>query len=146
MNLAGRLVLTKFVLQTIPIFMFSALPAPKGVMQQCRNIQRDFLWGKGEERNKWALVAWETICKPKNHGGLGLDDLEVLNKVLGAKLWWRLIKDLDALWARIWKEKYAINWQNKYHIRMSGTIKGSHIWNKAWENRGIDFGKLEWET
>jgi len=78
-------VLTKFVLQTISIFMFSALPAPKGVMQQYRNIQRDFLWGKGEERKKWALVAWETICKHKNHGGPGLDDPEVLNKVLGQK-------------------------------------------------------------
>ena len=65
--------------------MFSALPAPKGVMQQYRNIQRDFLWGKGEERKKWALVAWETICKHKNHGGPGLDDPEVLNKVLGKK-------------------------------------------------------------
>jgi len=48
LNPAGRLVLTKVVLQTIPIFMFSALLAPKGVMQQCRNIH--FLWGKWEER------------------------------------------------------------------------------------------------
>ena len=56
-SLNSRLVLTKVVLQTVPIFMFSALPAPKGVMQQCRNIQRDFLWGKGEEKKKWSLVA-----------------------------------------------------------------------------------------
>jgi len=100
-------------------------------MQQCRNIQRYFLLGKGEERKKWALVSWETICKPKNHRGLGRDDLEVLNKVLGEKLWWRWIKDSDAPWARIWKEKYASNWQTKDHIRMFGIIKGSHIWNKA---------------
>eukprot|EP00253_Pinus_taeda_P002432 PITA_02432 len=46
LNLAGRLVLTKAVLQAIPIFMLSALPTPKGVLQQFRNIQRDFLWGK----------------------------------------------------------------------------------------------------
>ena len=38
LNLAGRLVLTKVVLQTIPIFMFSTLPAPKGVIQHIRNI------------------------------------------------------------------------------------------------------------
>eukprot|EP00253_Pinus_taeda_P035382 PITA_35382 len=31
LNLAGWLVLTKAILQTIPIFMFSSLPAPKGV-------------------------------------------------------------------------------------------------------------------
>eukprot|EP00253_Pinus_taeda_P024711 PITA_24711 len=33
LNLASRLVLTKVVLQAIPIFMLSALPAPKGVLQ-----------------------------------------------------------------------------------------------------------------
>jgi len=37
--------------------MFSALPAPKEVMQRIRNIQRYFLWGRGEEKKKWALVA-----------------------------------------------------------------------------------------
>eukprot|EP00253_Pinus_taeda_P001606 PITA_01606 len=74
LNLAGRLVLTKVVLQSIPVFMLSALPAPKGVLHLFRTIQRDFLWGKGEEKKKWALVAWEKICKPRKHGGLGLDD------------------------------------------------------------------------
>ena len=85
-NLAGRLVLTKVVLQSIPVFILSTLPAPKGVLQQFRNIQRDFLWGKEETRKKWALVSWDKICKPKSHVGLGLDDQEILSKVLGAKL------------------------------------------------------------
>jgi len=39
LNLAGRLVLTKAVLQAIPIFMLSALPTPIGVLQQFQNIQ-----------------------------------------------------------------------------------------------------------
>lgn len=103
LNLVGMLVLTKAILQSVPIFMFSSLLAPKGVMKLCRNIQRDFLWGKGEENKKWALVAKEKICKRKTHGGLGLDDLEVLNKFLGAKLCWRWLKDIDAPWAQIWK-------------------------------------------
>ncbi len=55
LNLAGRLLLTKAVLQSIPVFMLSSLPAPKGVLEQIRNIQRDFLWGKEETRKKWAL-------------------------------------------------------------------------------------------
>eukprot|EP00253_Pinus_taeda_P024785 PITA_24785 len=43
LNLAGRLVLTKAVLQSIPVFMLSTLPAPKGVLEKFRSIQRDFL-------------------------------------------------------------------------------------------------------
>ena len=137
LNLAGRLVLTKPVLQSIPVFMLSALPAPKGVLQQFRNVQRDFLWGKGEEKNKWALVAWDKICKPKNYGGLGLDDPEILSKALGAKLWWQWVKDPEAQWEKIWKEKYPHRWKNNNLIRMSGYNKGSHVWNKAWNNMGL---------
>eukprot|EP00253_Pinus_taeda_P033490 PITA_33490 len=84
----GRLVLIKAVLKSIPVFMLSTLPAPKGVLEEFRNIQRDFLWGKEEAKKKWALISWDKICKPKSHGGLGLDDQEILHKVLGAKLWW----------------------------------------------------------
>lgn len=43
LNFAGRLVLTKAVLQAIPQYMLSIIPAPKGVLQQMRVIQRTFL-------------------------------------------------------------------------------------------------------
>eukprot|EP00253_Pinus_taeda_P008422 PITA_08422 len=87
---------TEVVLQAIPIFMFVAIPTPQDIKQQIRNIQRDFLWGRGEEEKKWAFVAWDKIYKPKSHGGLGLHDLETLSKVSGAKLWWKWIKELNA--------------------------------------------------
>jgi len=87
--------------------MFLALPAPRVIMQQIRSIQREFLLGRGEEKNKWALVAWDKLYKPKNHGGLGLHDPKTLNRFLGAKLWWRWINELNAPWAKIWKQKYA---------------------------------------
>eukprot|EP00253_Pinus_taeda_P022159 PITA_22159 len=122
LNLAGRLVLTKDVLQSIPIFMLSALPAPKGILEQIRDIQRDFMWGKEETIKKWALASWEKICKPKSQGGLGLDDQEILCKALGAKLWVRWVKEPKAQWARIWKENFweiragdlALFWEDKW--------------------------------
>ena len=95
LNLVGRLTLTKAILQTIPIYMLSAISTPSGVSIQIRNIQRDFLWGKGEEKKKWALVAWERVCKPKSHGGLGIHDPDILNRVLGAKVWWRWLKEIQ---------------------------------------------------
>eukprot|EP00253_Pinus_taeda_P018385 PITA_18385 len=38
LNFAGRLVLTKVVLQAIPQYMLSIIPAPQGILQQIRNI------------------------------------------------------------------------------------------------------------
>eukprot|EP00253_Pinus_taeda_P011657 PITA_11657 len=145
LNLAGKLVLTKAVLQAIPISMLSALPAPKGVLQQFRNIQRNFLWDKEETERKWALVSWDKICKPKKHGGLGFDDQEILSKALGAKIWWHWVYHPETQWENIWKEKYANSWQNNDLIRMSGNIKGSYIWNKAWENKRLVQEYSLWE-
>ena len=101
--------------------------------------------GKGRAKKKWALVAWEKICKPKNYGGLGLDDPEILSKVLGVKLCWCWVKYQEAQWAIIWKEKYSSTWKNNDHIRMSRNIKSSHIWNKAWDNQGLVKGNSFWE-
>jgi hypothetical protein len=44
LNLAGRLILNKEVLQEISMYMMSVFPAPKGILQKIRAIQRDFLW------------------------------------------------------------------------------------------------------
>eukprot|EP00253_Pinus_taeda_P022660 PITA_22660 len=145
LNLAGRLVLTKVVLQSIPIFMLSAIPTPKGILHQMRNMKRDFHWGKGEDKKKWTLVAWDKIYKPKNHGGLGLDDPKILCKVLGAKLWWRWIKEPEAQWAITWKEKYASTWTDNERIRMDGNIRGSHIWKKSSDKRRLIQDHSFWE-
>lgn len=129
LNLARHLVLTQAVLQAIPTFVFLALPAPQGIKQLIRNIQRDFIWGREEEKNKWALVARDKLCKPKSHGGLGLHDPQTLSKVSGAKIWWIWIKDPNDPRVSFGNKNMPSTWQKKDHIRMSGKIRGSHIWN-----------------
>jgi hypothetical protein len=51
------------------------------LLKDCKN----FLWQGAQASKKWALVAWNTICKPKDKGGLGLRDPEILNQTLGPK-------------------------------------------------------------
>eukprot|EP00253_Pinus_taeda_P030148 PITA_30148 len=75
----------------------------------------------------------------------GLDDEDILSKVLGAKLWWQWVQEPKAHWARIWKEKYVSAWHTNDLIRMSGNIKGSYIWNRAWDNRSIVQKNSFWE-
>eukprot|EP00253_Pinus_taeda_P027579 PITA_27579 len=87
------------------------IPAPQGIKQQIRSIERNFVWGRGEEKNKWELIAWDKLCKPKSHGGLGLHDPETQSQALGAKLWWNWIKKSNAPWNKLWTQKYAKHWQ-----------------------------------
>jgi hypothetical protein len=133
--LAGRLILTKTVLQAILAYMMSVFPTPKGILQNIRGIQQDFLWRGAENKKKWALVAWDKVCKPKIKGGLGLQDPQVTNESYGEKLWWRWVKDKSLSWPNLWKAKYAPNTSNRERIRFPGTRERSSIWNLTWRNK-----------
>jgi hypothetical protein len=127
LNLAGRLILTKAVLQAIPTYMMSVFPAPKGILQTIRAIQRDFLWRGAESKKRWALVAWENVCKPKCKGDMELQDPQVTNEAYGVKLWWRWVKENSTLWATLWKAKYAPDINDQDQIHFMGTREGSTI-------------------
>ena len=86
LNLPRRLVLVKFVLQSMPTFLFSTMMAPKSVLQELRNIQRKFLLSGSHDSHKWDLVKWDTVCKPKSQGGLGLHDPKIASLIAGAKI------------------------------------------------------------
>lgn len=45
LNMASRLILIKVVLQSLPLYLFSILAAPKWVLQAIKIMQRSFLWG-----------------------------------------------------------------------------------------------------
>eukprot|EP00253_Pinus_taeda_P014528 PITA_14528 len=128
LNFAGRLVLTKTVLQAIPQYLLSMLLAPKGILQQMRTIQRSFLWNGNGDKKKWALVAWNKLCKPKSMGGLNLVDSSIVNRTCGAKLWWRWIKEPNFPWARYWKEKYTPDCNNQDMVRLIALF-----WEDPWQ-------------
>eukprot|EP00253_Pinus_taeda_P021359 PITA_21359 len=145
LNFAGRLVLTKAILQAIPHYLLSILPAPQGILHRIRTIQRTFLWKGNAEKNKWALVAWNKLCKSKSLGGLNLIDTQTANNICGAKLWWRWLKVPHLPWAKHWKEKYTPICSETDLIRLQEVPKGSPIRNLAKRNRNIIQDHSFWE-
>ena len=107
LNFPCRLILVKSVLQAMPMYLFSVLVAPKSIIKQIRNIQRNFLWGGLKDKRKWPLVDWKTLCTPKGMGGLGLKDPLDNNKVMSTKIWWRWVNYSEEPWAKLWHLKYA---------------------------------------
>jgi hypothetical protein len=145
LNFAGRLVLTKAVLQAIPTYLLSVFPTPAGILQRIRTIQRNFLWRGAEDKNKWALVAWEKLCWPKRKGGLGLQDPKTTNDAYGEKLWWRWVKESSTPWEAFWKAKYAPRRNPQDLIQFTGSGEGSTIWNMAWRNKSLIQEHCFWE-
>jgi hypothetical protein len=101
--------------------MMSFFLDPKGIIQKIRTKKREFLWRGAETRKKWALVAWEKVCKLKRKGGLGLHDPQATNEAYGVKLWWRWVKETTTPWVNLWKAKYSLDISDQNKIRFRGT-------------------------
>jgi len=91
---AGKLVLIKVVLSTLPIFQSSLLLAPKSTMEQISKLFQDFLWngGKGNQ-SKFHLVRWDILNRPLQQGGLQIWDPGLENLALRGKIICQLYAD-----------------------------------------------------
>ena len=129
--------MVKSVLQSMPMYLFSVLSTPKLVLKVIKSIQRNFLWAGRESREKFSLVSWEKVSIPKEKGGLGLRDPEVVGEVQGAKIWWWWCKYSQEPWVKIWHIQYVRDRPKSQLIRYNATSQGSHIWKKALAGRQI---------
>ena len=103
---AGRLIMIKSVLNSLPIYYLSLFKIPRKVADNIVRIQRKFLWSGDEEGRFMPLVKWEVVIRQRNEGGLGIGDLAVKNAALLLKWWWRYGKEDDQLWKKVIKSIY----------------------------------------
>ena len=71
-----------------------------------------FFWNSTPSHNKIPTTQWQNIAKPKKFGGLGIKNLDIMNKAFTMKHIWRLLIDHNSLWARVLKSKYFPNTWN----------------------------------
>lgn len=105
MSIAGRATLINSFLSSTFIYHMSMYLLPKTILNTLDRQRRSFFWQGGGSRKKYHLVKWESLCKSKRKGGLGLKDIRKMNVSLLSKWWWRLEKE-DGIWQRIIRAKY----------------------------------------
>lgn len=92
----------------------------------------------GGER-KFHLVKWDTICSPKEVGGLGLRNLSQMNKALLGKWLWRYASEPEALWRNVIAWKYGQG-EGDWWPKNSTRPHGVGVW-KAIMAELIDFAR-----
>ena len=80
LSFAGRVVLVKSVMSTIPNYVMQATALPTHLCDKLDKINRDFLWGSTSEKRRIHLVGWNKIVRSKEEGGLGIQAAK-------AKIW-----------------------------------------------------------
>ena len=77
LSFGGRLVLLKSVLSSISVYFLSFFKAHAGITSSIESIFNFFLGGD-EDFRKISWIDWESICTPKEDGGLGERELLIL--------------------------------------------------------------------
>ncbi|XP_060974305.1 uncharacterized protein LOC133039423 [Cannabis sativa] len=105
---AARTTLIKSVLASIPIYTMSVYMLPRRITNKIDGILRKFWWtGSIKEGRYLALKAWDSICKPKVCGGLGIRKAADINFCLISKLGWLMASDQFFLWKTLLLDKYC---------------------------------------
>ncbi|XP_059077196.1 uncharacterized protein LOC131876295 [Cryptomeria japonica] len=126
---AGRMVLLKTVVQSLPIYRCCVQAPPSAFVREFDALSRQFLWSGNLLSSKWSLVKWESVCRPKHAGGLGLRSMALAVTALAAKLYWRWCNNQDQDWAKILAHKYlpGVDCLDVPRLHLLG--KGSCIWD-----------------
>ncbi|KAF7154602.1 hypothetical protein RHSIM_Rhsim01G0174200 [Rhododendron simsii] len=137
-NSAGRKVLIKSILLTIPSYAMSCFRLPKQLMNQISAEIAKFWWGSKEGERKIHWIKWDKLSRCKGKGGLGFRDLEVFNMALIAKQGWKLIFGESSLFKRIFKGKY---FPNTTFFNANASSQASWAWRSiCWSRELLNKG------
>ncbi|CAH9069343.1 unnamed protein product [Cuscuta epithymum] len=142
----GRLVLIKYVLNTIPNYVLATDKLPKRVISALEKKMASFLWGSTEGRRKFHWANWIKICFPTEEGGLGVRALSDVEKAFSLKLWWKW-RTQDSPWCKFIKAKYSRG------VDMQPRVTDSSVWRRLCGIHDIatnmcsvnDTGAIQWD-
>ena len=80
-----KLTLVKSTLSSLPTYFLFLLPIPVKVAKRMEIVQRDFLSSGIGNNPKTTPMKWSKLCKPVQHGRLGIQCLRRSNSALLSK-------------------------------------------------------------
>lgn len=105
LTFAGRLVLIKSVISSIPIYIMNTVKLSVAVCNDIDKIKRNFLWSGSDNKNSTHVVNWDDVCKRKEDEGLGIKQARPMNLALLSKLSWIVKEEHNNLWVRTVKAR-----------------------------------------
>ena len=69
-------------------------------------IRGNFFWQGAGDDFKYHMAKMDTICRPKNQGGLGMINTKHMNDSLLVKWIWKILKAPNTTWYKLLKAKY----------------------------------------
>ncbi|XP_019177733.1 PREDICTED: uncharacterized protein LOC109172938 [Ipomoea nil] len=106
-SVIGKDVLLKSVAQAMPTYTMSIYLLPMTLCVSLERLMNRYWWGKSNVVDGIHWMAWDRMCVPKKHGGMGFKRLHEFNLALLGKQGWRMLTCPESLVARIFKARDA---------------------------------------
>ncbi|KAJ3683983.1 hypothetical protein LUZ61_013147 [Rhynchospora tenuis] len=139
---AGRLVLIKSVLTSLPVYYMTTVKLPKGMIDQMMSLMAKFFWGKTDKVRYLSFISWKKICSKVEDGGLGVKDLHKFGDALFMKNIWALMGQEKKLWVDVCRAKY---FPRIGFWGASNTRGGSQLWKEVVKNRQKFRDEVNWD-
>jgi len=107
LSTAGKTVMLKSVLASMPTYTMSCFKLPVSLCKRIQSALTRFWWDSSAEKKKMCWIAWSKMMKSKKDGGLGFRDITNFNDALLAKVSWRILTSPSCLLAKILCGKYC---------------------------------------
>ncbi|XP_048628766.1 uncharacterized protein LOC106360905 [Brassica napus] len=128
LSFAGRFQLIQAVIYSTISFLASIFIIPSECVSILERMCGAFLWNGAPNSARGAKIAWESVCTPKEVGGLGLKRLVDWNRVLGLKLIWLIFTAGGSLW---------VSWVRNHLIRNDNFWVLNPTHRESWIRRAI---------
>jgi hypothetical protein len=102
-----RLILSNSYLGSLPMFAMGLFLLQDGVHAKFDSHRARFFWEGAGTKQKYHLVNWPDVCRPKECGGLGIINSKKMNVALMMKWIWKLLQGENSIWAQIISAKYV---------------------------------------
>jgi len=107
LSYSGRLEMINSAITPITTYAMCTIKLPKGVIDNIDRTRKQCLWrGNDTEKKGGNLVAWPTVMKPKEKGGLGVINLRLQNDALLLKHLSNFNKQAESPWVHFSWDKY----------------------------------------
>ena len=124
----------------MPMFLLSFFEVPVGVRKRLDFYRSRFFWQNDELKRKYRLAKWDIICRPKDQGGLGIENLEVKNRCLLSKWLFKLSSETETTWAQILRNKYL---QSKTLAQVTVRPTNSPSWKGLMRVKPLFFNRAK---
>ncbi|XP_058751957.1 uncharacterized mitochondrial protein AtMg00310-like [Vicia villosa] len=131
---AGKEVMIKSMLQSIPYYIMSLFILPDGIVSDVKKMLNSFWWGGGTNHNCIRWMAWDKLTGAKKEGGLGFRGLKAFNLAMVAKRGWLLLSKPQSLVSRIFKSRY---FPNSTFFEANLSNNPSFVWRSVWQARSL---------